>query len=623
MILSARTIKAKLQLSLTGLLLIPLIMILTAYIFNNRRDQIQQIDDLLAQIKLEIARAHTSSKDFLSDEVINDDFYLGKPSSYLLNFIEATNTAENHIQQLESNQVLAGNQVVDSLRTLKKEIARFRMRFDTMTQKVRIRGFRDFGKVGKMRDYIHKIENSGYPINIATMLMIRRHEKDFIIRKEIKYKEKLNDRVKEMINEVSNQKMLESYKKEIIDLLNKYEKSFMDVFEIEKQIGFSNKKGLRSRLSENIQIIDRLTNYISDEIKKKSIRLSNNTKVIFGIVILMCLALFIFFIYQISKFVSTPIATLSSSIREVVKNQFKKGIEVYQPNTKDEIRALSEDFAFMLKNVQDSFDEIQKKSKEVQEQNEAIVSSLRYAQTIQEAILPPTEELNEYFNDHFVIYEPQQMVSGDFYWAYKRKNQLWVAVIDCTGHGVPGAFMSMIGHTLLHEIINQHKIYEPALILEALHLELVEALKQHRSKNSDGMDVCLCHIENGNDKDERIITFAGAKSPLYYTEKGVLQPKISGSRKAIGGVFKTDQRRFENKELKIRKGDTLYLTTDGYVDQNNHLRQRIGSKQFFQLLTDVHEKPFAVQKSELMSHFLAHKGDEPQRDDLTILAVRV
>lgn len=254
---------------------------------------------------------------------------------------------------------------------------------------------------------------------------------------------------------------------------------------------------------------------------------------------------------------------------------------------------------------------------ELAELNANITSSIAYAQKIQQAILPTSEKIATAFPNHFIIYKPKDIVSGDFYWFHDLGEAKILAVSDCTGHGVPGAFMSMIGNALLNQIIIEKRITEPNIILEELHKAIRDALRQSENPSvelQDGMDVCLVKVER-----ERLI-FSGAKRPLYIIQKGELT-ELKGDRYSIGGRQRETERKFTSHEIPIQNQMTLYLTTDGYIDQANPQRESFGSKRFKELLNAMASISLNEQKEKLEAELLAHQQQEAQRDDITMMSV--
>ncbi|MCS7005924.1 MAG: SpoIIE family protein phosphatase, partial [Cytophagales bacterium] len=199
----------------------------------------------------------------------------------------------------------------------------------------------------------------------------------------------------------------------------------------------------------------------------------------------------------------------------------------------EEILAQNEELQQQREEIMAQRDFIEMKNKELTELNAHMSQSIQYASQIQRAILPAEEVIRNYVQDFFLIYLPKDVVSGDFYWFSKIDNHLFFAAVDCTGHGVPGAFMSMIGNTLLNKIINENKILDPAHILNALNEGIITSLRQRETGNNDGMDVCLCRIDIVNEEQFELY-FAGARRPLYiFKDDDIIE--LKGSRSHIGG----------------------------------------------------------------------------------------
>lgn len=259
----------------------------------------------------------------------------------------------------------------------------------------------------------------------------------------------------------------------------------------------------------------------------------------------------------------------------------------------------------------------------IQTENRKTTDSLRYAQTIQNAILPPTQELSQIGKDYFVIFRPRDIVSGDFYWALETDGCWFVAVVDCTGHGVPGAFMSMIGHSLLNEIINERHVLQPVKILEELNRELRTALRQEDGANEDGMDIALCRLERQIVTEEVLLTFSGAGQSLFYYEKdeGVLS-QISGERKSIGGRQR-NKRPYKEHRLLLAPGSSFYIYSDGIVDQNNPKGDKFGTNQLRALLERIADLPMNEQFTHVNTALNNHQQEMEQRDDITFLGVRI
>ncbi len=280
--------------------------------------------------------------------------------------------------------------------------------------------------------------------------------------------------------------------------------------------------------------------------------------------------------------------------------------------------------------LEDQYNELLLRKNEAEKLNERILTSINYAQTIQSNILPIQKNIDDYF-ESFIIFQPKDIVSGDFYWhttvPASNNNHLKhiMAAVDCTGHGVPGAFMSVIGHRLLNEIVKVRGIVDPSEILQKLNELVKKVLRQEKNRNNDGMDVCICSFEQIENSNTSLISFAGAKRPLYYyRQKQQHLGYIKGTRRSIGGTqIHRNQEDFKNHELILEKGDCVYLSTDGIIDQPAPSRMRFGSVRFKQIISEVATKPLDEQKNEIVNTLEEYRDNTEQRDDITLLGIRV
>lgn len=268
---------------------------------------------------------------------------------------------------------------------------------------------------------------------------------------------------------------------------------------------------------------------------------------------------------------------------------------------------------------------IEAQKKIVEQKNKHITYSINYARRIQNSILPSPETMSESFPGHFIFFRPKDIVSGDFYWLSKQGDKIVLAVADCTGHGVPGAFMSMIGNTLLNEIVNEKKILQPAQILERLNEGVVHALHQESRSQADGMDISVCLFEHARNR----LTFAGANHSLYLAAGGSLQ-KIEGDHIPIGNQFNRMSGSgsktigaFTQKEIVLGKNDTIFLTTDGYYDQKGGTQGgKFMSKRFRELLQEISGYSSAEQGKALQVKFEEWKSDRQQIDDVLVVGIK-
>jgi len=289
----------------------------------------------------------------------------------------------------------------------------------------------------------------------------------------------------------------------------------------------------------------------------------------------------------------------------------------------EEIMVQNEELYQQREEIMAQRDFIERKNNELTELNTHMSQSIQYASSIQKAILPNETEIQANVKDFFVLYLPKDVVSGDFYWYSKIGNKQFFAAVDCTGHGVPGAFMSMIGNTLLNKIINENKIFDPATILEKLNEGVITSLRQKETGNNDGMDVCLCCLEEIVPDESYHLSFAGARRPLFVHSNNQIF-ELKGSRNHIGGSgIGLHQSSFETETYQLQRGDAFYLSTDGYVDNPNPKREKFGNDKFKTLLLLYGNEPMDRQKYFLWEELKSFQKDTPQRDDILVMGVRV
>lgn len=313
-----------------------------------------------------------------------------------------------------------------------------------------------------------------------------------------------------------------------------------------------------------------------------------------------------------------PLVIKGKSLGSLGVKKFKTNI--YTDSDVDVLKAFGNYIAVAIENSN--------AYKIIKQNNDKITDSLLYAQKMQKIILPSEVEMTDSFSKHFVIYKPKDIVSGDFYWKTQTKtakddNATLLAVADCTGHGVPGAFMSILGTRLLDEIIVDEGEIRTNVILEKLDSGVQKALKQHEKNNTDGMDIVVCLFEHSSDGTLEV-TYSSAKMTLYYYNHKVGNvERLKGSNRLIGTNLRVKKQEFKVHRLELEEEDTLYLCSDGLLDQNNVEREKFGTKRFVEMLTDVGAHDMARQKTIIESQLTYFQSKSYQRDDITLLGIKV
>ena len=269
------------------------------------------------------------------------------------------------------------------------------------------------------------------------------------------------------------------------------------------------------------------------------------------------------------------------------------------------------------KNTEEALEE---KNKSLLKKNEDITDSIQYARKIQDAILPSVDAIAKNLTDAFVLYLPKDVVSGDFYWYYKKDNKLFIAAVDCTGHGVPGALMAVVGNSILKDVIVKRGIENPSEILMALDDDVNNLFQKEGSYDvmSDGMDVALAVI----DLETNILSFSGAMRPLWLVRDNEVID-IKGNRFPIG-YFYGVEKSFETVELQLKKDDQIYLFSDGYADQfGGEKDKKFNRKKMKELLISINSMNGEEQQGFLEYALKNWRQEIVQTDDVLIIGLKI
>lgn len=311
-----------------------------------------------------------------------------------------------------------------------------------------------------------------------------------------------------------------------------------------------------------------------------------------------------------------PLNTQNGCIGVITIQSFEKN--AYTQYHLDLLKNLAVYIGIALENAE-AYREIESFSHRIESTNQKLTSSINYAKRIQDAILPQNETIKRHLPESFVFYQPRDIVSGDFYWIYESYGKVFIAAIDCTGHGVPGAFMSMVGNDLLNEVVVNIGYEEPDYILSELHMGIRNALRQDKSDNRDGMDVALCII----DKKANRLDYAGAKRPLVLVKNNELQV-IKPTRLSVGGFQQKTYRSYKKHSISTAGVDAFYIYSDGYQDQfGGDSKRKFRSRNFKDLLLKIHKEPMEKQKEILQDTLKKWMGESKQIDDILVMGFKV
>jgi phosphoserine phosphatase RsbU/P len=366
---------------------------------------------------------------------------------------------------------------------------------------------------------------------------------------------------------------------------------------------------------------------VSDRTKEEQLFINEIIKLLLVFSITMILVVYL--IYKKTRIITNPIKKLVDKVNRISDGNLNERAAV---EGSYEIANLSEKFNSMVERLEEYYLELENKVKErtaeiskqkdeIEEQKKHIMDSIYYARRIQNAILPSDELVSTIMPEAFILYKPKDIVSGDFYWVKNIENKVLFAAVDCTGHGVPGAFMSIVGHNQLNYAVNVKKATSPGEILDQLNAGVTSTLSQKSGVTTvkDGMDIALCSVDYETQK----IEFAGAFNPLYYIQDGELK-EIKGDKHPIGNYIDENLFEFKNNEIQLKKGDKVYIFSDGYADQFGGPKgKKFRYNQFRELLLSIHALPMNEQKIILDETFEKWRGSMEQIDDILVIGLKI
>lgn len=624
---SRQSLKFRILLAFTLFFIITFALIVAVVWFDREETQIDEMIANLHKVNIKIKEINSLEKDFISYEAINPEFYEKDESIYITKHKEMLRQLYADLDRLQTYGKFVDNSISVQIDSVNKVLDIYENTFDSLVYYIKLRGFKDYGLEGDMRTLIHKLEDRIYKTDPIKVLTIRRYEKDYIIRKETIYAQKVRQYIIALQSEINS---LPVSPETLIaeETLQDYFNTFLALVKTDEKIGFHNNSGLRRdlgnishRISKRIQLIDK-------KILIKAESANIKVKIALFSIIILSILLNILSVYFVVNRLASPIILLSGSIHDTIRNNFAPESRITQIRTHDEIGILSKDLGLMLSRVQERTAEVMNQKEQIERKNRNITNSINYAKRIQHAVLPHVEQLKQSVDDYFVLFRPRDIVSGDFYWFANLGNKTVVVAADCTGHGVPGAFMSMAGCTYLNQIVHLQGIISPEKILFLLHQNIKKEFKQDDNKeNRDGMDIAICLI----DKEKQIIEFAGAKNPLFYVQDGELF-EIEGDKMPVGGTIKDKQNRVYTKHTisyasANHSPSFFYMFSDGYQDQFGGKEGRKFMKKHLKtklLDMTLEHQQMSKQKEILERNIIDWMGDDhDQIDDILIVAFKL
>ncbi|MBX7094859.1 MAG: SpoIIE family protein phosphatase [Flavobacteriales bacterium] len=656
--IGSTSIRIKLLLTFLFFSLFGLFLVLLAFFHDQRRQKVQQGLQNIADLRIEILHHLYDQERFFNHDVYTEDFYKNKSSGILIALNDSRKKIGINIDQLNHELSEFGSYDVE-LQKIKTTWLQMNDCFDQCVEVILKRGFKDYGMEGRMRKIIHSLmDDPAMEPYKNELLSIRRHEKDFIIRGSQNYIELLRLEAAKLEG-ILQRKMSESkldYKSQILRL-KRFVLCFNEFSRLEKILGRSTNEGLKTQLFIMAAGLEESIVSIKNKAEEEAISSLREMKMTYIGSVLVILALAVAFSFYFSTIMSDRIRKLSDRVKLFVESGFTKRKSFSPGKMRDELfrlhvhlGILEDEIAIRFKEfrehsekntfeileqnkrieyqkarIQEQRDVLFHQKEIVEVQNKRIIDSIVYAKRIQNYLFPKEKKLESILRDHFLFFRPKDIVSGDFYWVEQKDEWTWIAVADCTGHGVPGAFMSIIGNTLLNQAIFEKNIQEPSEVLHFVSKGISTRFGQSgiHSEIKDGMDISLVKFRFNAYTNQGELFFSGAQRNLLMIRKGRVQ-EYKGNRTAIGWVSGNQVPHFTQFRISLNEGDRFYMFTDGLADQFGGADEsKFKHKKVVELIHSIQEEEMSKQGPIIEETFDVWKGEVFQVDDVCLLGWEV
>lgn len=648
-----------------------LIYLGAAWLFTNSLNKSKTLEDYHSDLKITrilLLETNKLKEDLLIGDLSETNFYTKKFSDPEQQLELINIKTRRYIHSLKESKITKNYKLGGKLDTLKILLKEYTNNYNELVYLYKLKGFKNYGLEGRMRSYAHSIYDYNNREVKLYCLMLRKHEKDFLLRKDLNYIYEFNATIKKLIEVINDDASISTKDKNLlINDIYYYNKYFRFLARIETKIGI---KGRDGYLGKSKQIFDTIAWRIEEiDNELKAIKTAHKEKLqrdtfIIGIILILFLITVIIFITQgITKSVKTISSAYSryvnagfsldsitynrSKIKEfndihinflkmakeinIFTNFFREKVHertlaIHQQ--KDEILAQQLHIEHQYKTLLSRNNQLTRQKKLLAVKNNDVQQSLRYAKRIQKAIRSGSAKFKECFPESFIFFKAKDVVSGDFYLIYnnikqqEENDKIIFIASDCTGHGVPGAIMSVLGINILNKLVNELKNRDPGKILSLLDHDMNQVLAQGKKENDivvDGMDIAAFSF----DPKTYILEYSIARfSHFFVRDSEVLN--LTTQKLSIGySFFENTTKNFETHSIQLKPGDCLYLFSDGLQDQfGGPLNKKFKKNNIKDLVSDHHALPMDEQKEVFKRHFMNWKGSYPQTDDVLVIGIR-
>ena len=613
----------------------------------SKKSEIDELVQNVNNLQLLCFKDFKIHNDFLSQECINPHFFITGESNYIVQNKVIDDSIKTLFNQIYENDLTLKSGGKPYVSLVRQYYESYEIIFDSLKCQLLKRGFKDWGIEGKMRVYAHKLEQFD-DVDKVTVLQLRRREKDFIIRLDTSYVSQVESYAQKIFDDASHS----STKGDSIKICAQLYKTYFDSLVIyELRLGLKNQSGLKKKADNVSVMLYNEIRFIVGLFQKQQQIVYFQLLLYYAIILLLFILLCVIFSFYIARKISKPFNQLSIHIENFVLSNFCLEDKLIIENASSEVQILNKNFSkmqaeiidylnyFKVK-VEERTNEISQQLEEIQRQKEMIYNqkkivdlhnknmtdSIKYALRIQQAMLPDEDSVGKMIPNSFILYKPKDIVSGDFYFVdivnVLGVDNLFFIAADGTGHGVPGAFMSLLGLNNINRTIYGLSESKPQVILSVLNHALVQTLRKKHNKCivTDSMDVAFCKIDLKNRKME----FVGANRPCYIIRQNELID-IKGDRLSIGAESVLSlESKLTSHFIDLESGDCIYIFTDGFCDQfGGNANKKFKKKDFVEILKTIHSKEMHEQKAILDLVFENWKGNESQTDDMLIMGFRI
>lgn len=652
-----------------------LICLIAIFLFINSINKSQKLEDYHSNLKttrILLLETNKLKEDILIGDLNDSTFYNNAFSAPEKKFMSLNSKTNYYIRFLENSRITDNYKLEWKIRSLKNDFSEYKRAYHELIYLYKLKGFKDYGLEGRMREYAHLIYDFGNRDIRFLCLTLRKHEKDFLLRKDLNYVYQFSMVVRNMIGLINMTPSLSAADRNFLaSSVYYYNKYFKMLARIESKIGTKDHSGyleksklIFNKIAQQIEDMDNELRLIKEEHEQK---LKDDTLT----VVIILVVFLIFTIIFLTQLITRSVRSISSSFTKYVNSGFNidsvsyksfkrskikefhaiyvsflkmaKEIHIFTNFFREKVheRTLAinlqkEEILAQQKKIEEQYTSLLAKNSELNEQKQLLAikdndvqESLRYAKRIQQALQPSKNKLKEYFSESFVFSKAKDVVSGDFYLIYKtttnddlpRERIVFIAA-DCTGHGVPGAIMSVLGINTLYKHIKELRNTDPGTILNLLDKDLDKVLAQEKNRNdivADGMDISVFSF----DRESYILEYSIAKFSHFLVRDAEILP-LKTQKASIGyNFFESEIKKFETSTVQLQQGDCLYLFSDGLQDQFGGPHNKKYKKNNIKtLIKKIHVLPMHEQKEIFQKEFSSWKKRLPQTDDVTVIGIR-